>query len=157
MATVGMPVPLTEIVSGEFVALLTMDMVPEAGPTAVGANWTWYELLWPAAMEAEAMPPTTPKPVPVKLPCEIATGPVPVLVNVTVWGLLLNPTSTLPKFRLVGLAASVPDEFEFVFVFAAVDPALVKPVQPVIDSTARHPRIIANMPSGTRRFMFSCD
>jgi len=102
-------------------------------------------------MEAEAIPPTTPKPEPVKLAWEIVTGEVPVFVRVRVWG-LLNPISTFPKFMLVGLADSVPDEVTGDDVFAAVDPALVKPVHPVIDSTARHPRISANMPSDTRRF-----
>ena len=101
-------------------------------------------------MEAEDIPPTTPKPAPVKFAWEIVTGEVPVFDRVRVWG-LLNPITTFPKFMLVGLAASVPVEVTGEVVFAAVDPALVKPVQPVIDSTARHPRIIANMPSGTRR------
>lgn len=154
MATVGIPVPLKEIMSGEFVALLTMDMLPDAGPRAVGANWIWYELLWPAAMEAEAMPPTTPKPAPVKFACEMATDDVPVLVRVRVWG-LLNPITTFPKFMLVELAESAPVEGAGEVIFAAGDPALVKPVQPVIDSTARHPRISANIPSGTRQLRFS--
>jgi hypothetical protein len=62
---------------------------------------------------------------------------------------------TFPKFRLAELADSVPVEGAGEVVFAAGDPALVKPVQPVIDSTARQPRISANMPSGTRRLRVS--
>ena len=103
-------------------------------------------------MEAEDIPPVTLKPVPVMAAWEIVTVAVPVLAKVKVWA-LLEPIAIFPKLRLVALAASVPDEDgdEGEFDFVAGVPALVKPVQPVIDSTARHPRISANMPSGTRR------
>jgi hypothetical protein len=101
-------------------------------------------------MEAEDIPPTTPKPAPVKVAWEMVTVAVPVLVRVRVWG-LLHPITTFPKFKLVALAASVPDEVTGEFVFAAGVPALVKPVQPVIDNTAKDARINTNMPSGTRR------
>src|SRR5215472_9806988 len=36
----------------------------------------------------------------------MVTLPVPVLVRVTVWGLVALPTVTLPKLRLAGLGAS---------------------------------------------------
>jgi hypothetical protein len=101
-------------------------------------------------MEAKGIPPTTPKPAPVKFSWEIVTAAVPVFVSVRVWG-LLHPITTFPKFKFVGLAARVPDDVPGEFVFAAGVPAPVKPVQPAIDSTARHPRINENMPNGTRR------
>jgi hypothetical protein len=83
---------------------------------------------------------------------EIVTIVVPVLVRVKVWG-LLDPAATFPKFRLVALAASVPEvvEFEFELDFPGGVPAPVKPTQPASDSTPRHARIRAKKPSGARR------
>jgi len=43
------PVPDRDTVAGEFVALLTTEMLPVALPTAVGANVALKELVWPAA------------------------------------------------------------------------------------------------------------
>ena len=85
-------------------------------------------------METEDIPPTTLKPAPVTVAWEIVTAAVPVLVRVKVWG-LLDPAATFPKFRLVALAASVPEEELFEFDFAAGVPAPVKPTQPVSDSS----------------------
>ncbi len=101
-------------------------------------------------MDTEDIPPTTLKPAPVTVAWEIVTVAVPVFVRVKVWG-LLDPAATFPKLKLVTLAASVPDEVEGELGFAAGVPALVKPVQPAIDSTVRHARIKANMASGARR------
>jgi hypothetical protein len=108
-------------------------------------------------MEIADIPPTTLKPAPVTVAWEIVTAPVPVLVRVKVWG-LLEPATTFPKLRLVELAASVPElELEDELDFAAGVPAPVKPTQPAIDSTARHARIRANMPSGARRLRVACE
>jgi hypothetical protein len=108
-------------------------------------------------METEDIPPTTLKPAPVTVAWEIVTAAVPVLVRVKVWG-LLDPVMTFPKLRLVELAASVPElELEDELDFAAGVPAPVKPTQPASDSTARHARIRANMPSGTRRLRVTCE
>jgi hypothetical protein len=41
MASVVIPFPLREIASGEFVASLAMDILPETLPALFGANWTW--------------------------------------------------------------------------------------------------------------------
>jgi len=103
-------------------------------------------------METDDMPPTTLNPAPVTVACVIVTVAVPVLVRVKVWG-LLDPAATFPKFRLIGLAASVPGEagFEVELDFAGGVPAPVKPTQPESDSTARNARIRANGPSGARR------
>ena len=98
------------------------------------------------------MPPTTLKPAPVTVAREIVTAAVPVLVRVMVWG-LLDPGATFPKFRLVGLAASVPEEagFEVELGLTWGVPAPVKPMQPESDRTARNARIRANGPSSARR------
>jgi hypothetical protein len=102
-------------------------------------------------METEDILPRTLKPAPVTVAWEIVTAAVPVLVRVKGWG-LLDPATTFPKFRLVALAARVPDEVEVELDFAAGVPAPVNPVHPAIDSAARHARIRANMPRGTRRW-----
>jgi hypothetical protein len=101
-------------------------------------------------METEDIPPTTLKPAPVTVACEIVTAAVPVLVKVKVWG-LLDPATTFPKLRLVALAASVPEGVEFELAFAAGVPAPVNPTQPASDKTVRNARIRGNMPSGARR------
>ena len=102
-------------------------------------------------METEDIPPTTLNPAPVTVACEIVTAAVPVLVRVKVWG-LVDPVATFPKFRVVALAASVPEEdAEFELDFAAGVPAPVKPTQPESDRTAKDARIRANRPSGARR------
>jgi hypothetical protein len=106
-------------------------------------------------METEDIPLTTLKPAPVTVACEIVTAAVPVLVRVKVCG-LLEPAATFPKFRVVALAASVPEEevLEFEPDFAAGVPAPVKPTQPESDRTARDERIRAKRPSGARRLEF---
>ena len=100
-------------------------------------------------METEAIPPTTLKPAPVTVAWEIVITVVPVLLRVKVWG-LFDPRATLPKLRLVALAASVP-KLEPELDFPAGVPAPVKPTQPASDRAARDARIRANMPSGARR------
>jgi hypothetical protein len=101
-------------------------------------------------METEDIPPTTLKPAPVTVACEIVTAAAPVLVRVKVWG-LVDPATTFPKLRVVALAASVPEVVEVEFDFAAGVPAPVKPTQPASERAARDARIRANMPSGARR------
>jgi hypothetical protein len=77
---------------------------------------------------------------------------VPVLLRVSVCG-LLDPSVTLPKFRVVALACSVPVESagEFVpeFPFGVLAP--VKPTQPDRDRAASAVNSRAKMPSGARR------
>jgi hypothetical protein len=102
-------------------------------------------------METEDIPPETLNSTPVTVAWEIVTATVPVFVRVKVCG-LLDPGATFPKFRLMAFAASVPDEIELDF--AAGVPALVNPVHPATDSSAKLARISANMPSGARRLEF---
>ena len=104
-------------------------------------------------METEDIPPNKLKPEPLTVAWEMVTAAAPVLVRVKVWG-LVDPMATFPKFRLVALAASVPEEGELELDFAAGVPAPVKPTQPESDRTARVARIRANRPSGARRLEF---
>jgi hypothetical protein len=101
-------------------------------------------------MATEDIPPTTLKPAPVTVACEIVTAAAPVLDRVKVWG-LVDPATTFPKLRLVALAESVPEEVEVEPDFAAGVPAPVKPTQPASDSAARDARVRASIPSGARR------
>jgi hypothetical protein len=145
------PVPLRETESGEFSASLATAMLPVTFPAACGANWTWNAWFCPAAIETEDIPPTTLKPAPVIIACEIVTAAVPVFVTVRVWE-LLEPVVTFPKLRLVALAASDPEEVVLEFDFAAGVPAPVSPTQPERDNVARKARKIANNVSGVPWF-----
>ena len=99
-----MPLPLRAIVSGEFGALLVIEMLPVTLPAVVGENSTVNVGLCPALIVNGVDKPLRLNPVPVMLAAEIVT--LEVSVSVTVCDPLL-PTKTLPKLTLVGLAASV--------------------------------------------------
>jgi hypothetical protein len=111
-------------------------MVPFTRPGPCGANWTWKACFCPAAIEIEDIPPTTLKPAPVIVACEIVTAAVPVFVRVRVWE-LLETVVTLPKARLVALTARDPEEAVVEFVLAAGVPAPVRPTQPITDKAVR--------------------
>jgi hypothetical protein len=96
------PVPLRAMAVGEFAALLTSDTLPVTLPAAAGANCTVKVLDCPADRLRGKVSPLRPKPVPVIVACEMVRLALPELLSVTVCVLLL-PTSTLPKARLVGL------------------------------------------------------
>jgi len=76
------PVPLTGIVAGELVAVLTTLTLPETLPVAVGAKLAFRERLCPAASVAAPEKPLTLNPMAVIVTCEILTEPVPLLVSV---------------------------------------------------------------------------
>ena len=97
------PVPESDRVAGELVALLTTERLPVRLPVVVGAKATLTVVVWPAARVRGSESPLRVNPVPVKLACDTVTLAVPELVKVTVWELLL-PTVTFPKLRLAGLA-----------------------------------------------------
>jgi hypothetical protein len=99
------PLPVREIVVGEFVALLTTETDPVSAPDAVGVKTTLNVALAPAAMVSGTVTPVVLKPVPEAVILETFTLELPVLVSVTVCVLLL-PTFTFPKLRLVTLGAS---------------------------------------------------
>ena len=87
------------------------------------------------------------KPEPVTAAEETVTVAVPMFDRVKVCGVLVDPTVTLPKLKLVELAARVPEVLPGGGVLVPPVPAEVKPVQPEIESTARHPRIKEQTPS----------
>jgi hypothetical protein len=99
------PVPLSAIVSGEFGALLTTEMLPVALPEPEGVNVAVNDALCPAAIVIGVFAPEMLNPVPVTFTAEIVTLAEPLFFSVIVCVLLL-PTFTLPKFSLAGEAPS---------------------------------------------------
>ena len=75
------PLPLSEIVVGELVALLTMLRLPVALPPVDGTKLTLSERLWPAARVTAPVKPLTVNPAPVMATCERLTLAVPVFVS----------------------------------------------------------------------------
>ncbi len=103
----SVPVPASETAMGESVASLVTVREPVAAPADCGAKRTCTVELWPAGIVDEGFPPTILKAAPEIAACEIFTVAVPVLVTVRL-SVLLLPTTTPPKLRLVELAESVP-------------------------------------------------
>jgi hypothetical protein len=99
------PVPLNAIVSGEFGALLTIDMLPLAAPPVVGANCALNVVLLPAAMVTGVVIPEVLNPVPVAFTDEIVRLAPPPFVSVKLCEPLV-PVATFPKAALVGVAAN---------------------------------------------------
>ena len=99
------PVPLSEIVDGEFVALLVIDTLPLTAPPAVGSNVTVNVADWFGLRISPAVTPLDVNPAPVTFTAEIATLAFPVFVTARLSELLL-PVFTLPKFRFVVLRLS---------------------------------------------------
>ena len=102
------PLPLSEIVEGELVALLTTLRLPTALPAVVGAKLTVTERLCPAGSVTGPEKPLTANPEPAMATCEMLTLPVPVFVSATAWE-AEPPMRALPKFRLVALVESKYD------------------------------------------------
>jgi hypothetical protein len=99
------PLPVKEMVVGELVALLITETDPLPAPDAVGVKTTLNVAVEPAAIACGTLIPVVLKPVPEVVIFETLTVELPVLVSVTVCVLLL-PTLTLPKLRLVALGES---------------------------------------------------
>jgi hypothetical protein len=99
------PVPLREIVSGEFGALLTSVTNPVTLPAALGPKTALNVVDWPAAMFTGAAIPEVLKPAPATVTEAIVTVALPPFVSVTVCELLV-PVVTLPNAALVGVAAN---------------------------------------------------
>lgn len=98
------PVPDTEMLAGEFVALLATLTVPETAPAVVGLNMTVKVAVSFGATVTAPMALAV-KPVPLVVTPEIVTLEFPLFVSVTPSELLAF-TLTLPKLRLPGLGAS---------------------------------------------------
>ena len=78
------PVPESDTVAGELVALLAIEMLPVTLPDEVGAKMALKAVLCPAVRVRGNDSPLILKPAPLTVACEIVTLPVPVLVRVTV-------------------------------------------------------------------------
>jgi hypothetical protein len=113
------PVPVNEIVVGEFEALLAIVRLPLTLPVAAGANVTFTVIPWPAAMICPLETPLSVKPPPAMLTLETVALEPPVFVRV-VESAVLPPTSTLPKLRLDELRLKVPGVDVTVSVAAAL-------------------------------------
>jgi hypothetical protein len=100
------PVPLRLLVVGEFVALLLAETLPVMLPAVVGENATVSDALCPAVSVMGVTIPDAVKPAPVTVTWEMVTLLFPALAKVIVFELLVVPTSTLPKLKLVVLAVS---------------------------------------------------
>ena len=103
--TAAVPEPESEIVVGEFVALLFTTTLPETLPVVVGAKATANDVAWPGERVRGSARLDTVKPLPVTLSEESETPEFPVLVSVTVC-VALVPVARLPKLRDVGDALS---------------------------------------------------
>ena len=101
------PVPLSETDSGEFGALLTMEMLPLAFPAEVGANFAVNDVPCPAFSVIGVAKPLMLNPAPEALAEDTTTLAVPVFVNVTATE-TVAPMTKLPKLMLPGLALSRP-------------------------------------------------
>src|SRR5215472_6114081 len=100
------PVPVTEIVCGEPVALLVTDTLPVTAPGAVGANFTFNVAAAAGFSVKGVVIPVAVTPAPATAICEIWTLVFPVFVMVTAF-VAKEPTLTLPKLRLVLLSERV--------------------------------------------------
>lgn len=99
--------PLSAMFSGEFGALLVIEMLPVSLPPTVGAKRTVKVALCPAVRVLGVIKPLILNPVPVAVACEIARLAVPLLVKVMVWE-LFPPVATEPKVTTEGLAPICP-------------------------------------------------
>jgi hypothetical protein len=102
------PEPVSEIVAGELVALLTTLRLPVALPAVGGAKLAVSVKLWPAARVTAPGKLLRLNPAPVMAACEMLTLAVPVFVSATVCRVEV-PTRVLPKFRLLAPAESKYD------------------------------------------------
>ena len=99
------PVPVIEMVVGEFGELLVIEIVPVTLPPAVGANCAVNDVLFPAANVSGVVSPLMLNSAPDAAACEIVKLATPLLVKVTVW-VPVFPVGTEPKVTAEGLAPS---------------------------------------------------
>jgi hypothetical protein len=98
------PIPDSEMLEGELVALLLTVILPVAAPFAEGANVEVRVVVWPSA-SVMPLAPVELKPAPATITCAIVTLEFPALVMVMFWVVLLD-TFTFPKFKLLTLELS---------------------------------------------------
>src|SRR2546427_7895322 len=101
------PLPLRFTVTGDPESSLTIEMLPVSVETDLGANATLRLLDCPGPSASGNMSPLTLKSDPVTCGGETVRPPLPELLSVTIWVLIL-PTTTLPKSMLVRLTLNWP-------------------------------------------------
>jgi hypothetical protein len=102
----GVPEPLTDSPTGEFVALLAKEMLADAVPEACGVNLTLKVAVLPAAKVKGKVSPLTENSEPT-IPADDTVTGAEVAESVAVW-VCVVPTTTLPKLMLDGFTASDP-------------------------------------------------
>jgi hypothetical protein len=98
------PIPDSEMLEGELVALLLTVILPVAAPFAEDANVEVSVVVCPGA-RVMPLAPVELKPAPATITCAIVTLEFPALVMVMFWVVLLD-TFTFPKFKLLTLELS---------------------------------------------------
>lgn len=97
--------PDREIEAGELVALLVTLIPPDTLPATAGAKTTFSVTDWFGVKVVPALSPLALNLAPVGVTLAIVTFEFPSLVKVTL-NVLLLPSFTFPKLKLVGLAPS---------------------------------------------------
>src|SRR5260370_4849540 len=101
------PLPLRFTVTGDAEASLVIEMLPVSLATDLGANATLRLLDCPGPSLSGNMSALTLKSDPVTCGGETVRPPLPELLSMTIWVLIL-PTTTLPKSMLVRLTLNWP-------------------------------------------------
>ena len=138
------PVPLTVTLAAEFEALLMTEIAPEILPNAFGENNTFSVDCLSAPIVIGSDIPVTANPRAEILSCVTERFDPPVFDTVIDWETVL-PTATDPKLIEGGdtaMAAAVPGVFCFFWPDGFV--ALVRPMQPEIESVPRTRRLRAS-------------
>src|SRR5712672_2859160 len=99
VAAIPVPLRLTEV--GEVAALLTIEMLPGAGPTAGATKTTVTVVCWPAPTFNGSENPLTLNPGPVAVNLENVNVAVPVFLMINAFD-KLAPTTTLANVIDVG-------------------------------------------------------
>jgi hypothetical protein len=99
------PVPDTDTLVGEPVALLAIATFPFTAPAVVGANVTVRTAVWFGVSIKPAVTPLDVNPAPVVVTLEMVMFEFPLFFRVVVSALLL-PVFTLPNGKLAGVAPS---------------------------------------------------
>jgi hypothetical protein len=100
------PVPVSEIVAGEFVALLVTVMLPDPLTADAGAYFAANVADCPGVKVSGTVIPDSENPVPLAVIWEIVTFAVPALVS-EIFCEALPPTLTLPKAMVDGFAFNI--------------------------------------------------
>jgi hypothetical protein len=104
----AVPVPVIVCTDGEFEALLVNDKFAEVAPLVPGVKVTVKAADWPALSVAGSEIPERENSLLVKL-AELIVTVAPLAVRLP-FSAELEPTVTLPKLRLVGDTANVPED-----------------------------------------------